>query len=157
MPAAGTHGSKRKIAILPLHIDTTSFTNPPPQTLYPWRRIFNKRQLPFLIILTLFIISITFNLVQYGRHHRSLVKTASITSFSTDPVPQSRLLESNHAIIVAGHAIFVGSLTDNLHSDENWVLEPFQRKGQVSTFIQHIEKGLEVAGKDPKSILIFSG
>lgn len=35
-------------------------------------------------------------------------------------------------------------------------IEPFQ-KGEIKTFIQHIESGVAIALQDPESLLIFSG
>ncbi|KAG2217244.1 hypothetical protein INT45_012192 [Circinella minor] len=160
-----SHNSKSRATVLPLHIDTTSFTNPP-QT-YPWRRIANKRQLPALILLVLLIFSISTNLVQHGRHHKS---TLLLDNNHKDFLPNNNILfdHHHHAIIVAGHAIYKGDpsstlLTSNeqgessLYKDDDWILEPFQRGGQVTTFIKHIQKGIEVAKSDPNAVLIFSG
>lgn len=35
-------------------------------------------------------------------------------------------------------------------------IEPFQ-KGETKTFIQHIERGIEIALQDSESLLVFSG
>ena len=159
-----SHNSKSRATVLPLHIDTTSFTNPP-QT-YPWRRIANKRQLPALILLVLLIFSISTNLVQHGRQHKS---TLLLDNNHKDFLPNNNILsDRHHAIIVAGHAIYKGDpsstlLTSNeqgessLYKDDDWILEPFQKGGQVTTFIKHIQKGIEVAKSDPNAVLIFSG
>ncbi|KAI9313655.1 hypothetical protein BX666DRAFT_1818119, partial [Dichotomocladium elegans] len=64
----------------------------------------------------------------------------------------------HHAIIVPGHAIYIGGPSlDGLESDENWVLEPFQRGGQVQTFVRHIQKAIELAKGDADAIIVFSG
>lgn len=59
-------------------------------------------------------------------------------------------------VIVAGHAIFLGS--DLLHplSDANWALLPFQ-ESEASTYLSHVQVGVECASADPSSLLIFSG
>jgi hypothetical protein len=61
----------------------------------------------------------------------------------------------NHLIIVTGHAILLDE--SNHMSDEAWVLESFQKGGQVNTFIEHIHKGLELTKNDDRSLLVFSG
>ncbi|KAI9278291.1 hypothetical protein BDA99DRAFT_491753 [Phascolomyces articulosus] len=157
--------SKSRATVLPLHIDTTSFTNPP-QT-YPWRRIANKRQLPALILLVLLIFSISTNLVQHGRHHKYTNTTHNNNAVDFLPNHSTSFSDRHHAIIVAGHAIYKGDPSSTLvspgqegssiYKDDDWILEPFQRGGQVTTFIKHIEKGIELAKSDPNAVLIFSG
>ena len=61
----------------------------------------------------------------------------------------------SHLIIVTGHAILLDE--NNYFNDEAWVLESFQRGGEVGTFIDHIRKGVELAYQDPNSLLVFSG
>ena len=61
----------------------------------------------------------------------------------------------NHLIIVTGHAILLDQ--SNYTNDEAWVLESFQKGGQVNTFIEHIRKGVELAKNDDRSLLVFSG
>lgn len=60
--------------------------------------------------------------------------------------------------MVAGHAIFTGTQWDaqSLRDEANWVLEPFQT-GQVSTFLEHIRRGVEIAANDSSALLLFSG
>ncbi|KAL0097316.1 hypothetical protein J3Q64DRAFT_1693730 [Phycomyces blakesleeanus] len=144
--------SKRK-SILPLHIDTTSFTAPSTQNNYPWRRIISsKRQLPWIILMSFFLVSIFLNFT----HYRS--QTIPNLVFSNDPLPAPPLPDLNHAIIVAGHAIYSGPPDFNsVTQDDYWILESFQKNGQVPTFIQHIDRGLVAAEKDPESLLIFTG
>ena len=61
----------------------------------------------------------------------------------------------NHLIIVTGHAILLDTL--NYMNDEAWVLEEFQKGGQVQSFVDHIMEGVEIAKNDEKSLLVFSG
>jgi hypothetical protein len=60
----------------------------------------------------------------------------------------------NHLIIVAGHAISLDE--SDYTNDEAWVLESFQKGGQVNTFVEHIIKGVEFAKNDDQSLLVFS-
>ncbi|KAI8875041.1 hypothetical protein K501DRAFT_203429, partial [Backusella circina FSU 941] len=105
------NNSKRK-TILPLHIDTTSFTNQ---------------------------------------------QSNGASKYNALPPPPLSD-KSSRAIVVAGHAIYRGPLiVSELSSDANWVLEPFQKGGQVNTFVQHIQKGIDILKDDPDAVLIFSG
>jgi hypothetical protein len=61
----------------------------------------------------------------------------------------------NHLIIVTGHAILLDK--SNYMNDGAWVLESFQKGGQVATFIDHIRKGIEIAKDDDRALLVFSG
>ena len=158
MAAAANNGKRKVVTVLPLHIDTTSFTNPQQHFTYPWRRIINKRQLPFLILFIFFIFSMAFNFYQHERHRGVLSRTPSLTSSISDPLPSAPLNQFQRAIIVPGHAIYTGdSSLEGLEMDDNWVLESFQRGGQVRTFVRHIEKAVALAKEDPEAVVIFSG
>jgi len=61
----------------------------------------------------------------------------------------------NHLIIVTGHAILLDKA--RYLDDDAWVLESFQRGGQVHTFVDHVLKGIELAHADNRSLLVFSG
>jgi len=67
----------------------------------------------------------------------------------------SNLSSLNHLVIVTGHAILLDKA--NYKNDEAWVLESFQKGGQVATFIDHILKGIEIAKNDVRALLVFSG
>lgn len=137
---------------MPLHIDTTSFTGGQTQNSL-WRRL-NKRQLPIFILLTILFFSLFLNIIQHNKR-----KTPAFQVFSShDALPPIPLTEYHHAIIVAGHAIYTGpDDIEQLTNDKNWILESYQQGGQVNTFIQHIQKGVDVLKQDEKSVLIFSG
>lgn len=64
----------------------------------------------------------------------------------------------NTLVMVAGHAIYNGLRWDesSLLNETNWILEPFQR-GQVSTYIKHVKKGIELTATDSSALLLFSG
>jgi hypothetical protein len=158
--ASNNINAKRK-TILPLHIDTTSFTGGQTQNSI-WRRI-NKRQVPIFILLTILFFSLFLNLIQHNRASHFSSSSSSLyrpdlVINSHDPLPPVPLTEDHHAIIVAGHAIYTGpSNLDELKLDRNWILEPFQQGGQVHVFIEHIQKGIDILKQDSKSVLIFSG
>jgi len=67
----------------------------------------------------------------------------------------SNLDNLNHLVIVTGHAILLDK--GNYKDDDAWILESFQKGGQVATFIDHIVKGIEIARQDDRALLVFSG
>ena len=69
--------------------------------------------------------------------------------------PEKRREDINHLVMVTGHAILLDKT--NYLNDEAWVLESFQKGGQVQTFVDHVLKGIEVAKDDERSLLVFSG
>ncbi|SCZ88958.1 BZ3500_MvSof-1268-A1-R1_Chr1-1g00856 [Microbotryum saponariae] len=62
-----------------------------------------------------------------------------------------------HLVIIPGHAIWLGSNASRASLDQDWILEPFQKNGDVRAYLKHIAKGAEIAGKDPDALLIYSG
>ena len=61
-----------------------------------------------------------------------------------------------HLIVVAGHAVYVGSEGEPPEADGHWLLEPYQR-GEPELYIEHIRRGVELAAAEPRSLLLFSG
>jgi hypothetical protein len=59
-----------------------------------------------------------------------------------------------HLIMVPGHSVLLNPSNYTLES--NWILNEYQR-GQLPTLLQHIERAVKLAAKDPASLLIFSG
>lgn len=155
--ASNNNSNQKRKTILPLHIDTTSFTGGQSQNNL-WRRV-NKRQAPIFILLTILFFSLFLNLYQHARTSSTRpMRHPDLVINSHDPLPPVPLTEDHHAIIVAGHAIYTGpSDLEELKKDSNWILEPFQQGGQIHTFIEHIQKGIDVLKQDSKSVLIFSG
>ncbi|KAI0930547.1 hypothetical protein AcV5_007232 [Taiwanofungus camphoratus] len=64
----------------------------------------------------------------------------------------------DHLIIVPGHAIWKGTDATRRLSDEEWILEPYQRGGgRVAAFYHHILSGVDLAREDENALLVFSG
>ena len=61
-----------------------------------------------------------------------------------------------HLVLVAGHAVLTSLDYHNLTDDKQWALQSFQRS-QLSTFIAHIRRGVDIAAADPSALLLFSG
>lgn len=68
-------------------------------------------------------------------------------------------MAANHAIIVAGHAVMrLNRMVEADRSDGAWYLLPYQEDQSFPEIIKsHVQKGIEIAGLDPSSLLIFSG
>jgi len=60
------------------------------------------------------------------------------------------------AIVVAGHAVYVGKDFLAPDRDENWWLQSFQT-GEPPFYLEHIRCGVELAAAQPRSLLIFGG
>ncbi|KAF8160902.1 hypothetical protein B0H34DRAFT_356992 [Crassisporium funariophilum] len=62
----------------------------------------------------------------------------------------------NHLIIVPCHSIWKG--TSSWSDEKDWILESYQKgAGRVHAFYEHITQSVEIAQKDPHSLLVFSG
>ena len=59
-------------------------------------------------------------------------------------------------VLVAGHAVYIGQDFLDPEQDRNWFLQAFQR-GEPPFYIGHIRAGIDVAGRDPSALLVFSG
>lgn len=63
--------------------------------------------------------------------------------------------EANHLIIVCGHGIWQGG-PQHGHNEAEWLIESYKR-GETSTFIEHIKAGLKALAQDSRAVLAFSG
>lgn len=64
----------------------------------------------------------------------------------------------DHLIIVAGHAIWKGGDIMDHSKDSSWVLDTAQEgHGNPDAFYAHIAKGAQIAMRDQRSLLVFSG
>ncbi|CAI9115662.1 OLC1v1016631C1 [Oldenlandia corymbosa var. corymbosa] len=61
-------------------------------------------------------------------------------------------------VMVAGHSVYTSSSCEKVDKENAWFLESYQKhKGQAATFVSHIQKGIEITGKDNAALLLFSG
>ncbi|KAL6504825.1 hypothetical protein OROHE_023583 [Orobanche hederae] len=83
-------------------------------------------------------------------------------------MPNYRVLDGNmdkypfanfrNLVMVAGHSVYTGSKCEKVDEENAWYLEPYQKHpGQAATFVEHIQKGVEIAANDDVSLLLFSG
>ena len=70
------------------------------------------------------------------------------------PAPDSSHLVN--LLLVAGHAVYVGQDFLDPEQHRHWFLQSFQR-GEPPFYIEHIRAGIDVASRDPSSLLVFSG
>ncbi|KAH0976728.1 hypothetical protein GBA52_026447 [Prunus armeniaca] len=61
-------------------------------------------------------------------------------------------------VMVAGHSVYTSSSCGKVDKEDSWFLESYQKNpGQAATFVAHIQEGIEVAAKDDRALLLFSG
>jgi hypothetical protein len=76
----------------------------------------------------------------------------------SDPLPDPPHPNLTSLIMVPGHAIYQGVMNEtDLYQDEGWILEDFQKGGQINVFIDHIKTGVQLLEQDEKSLLVMSG
>jgi len=61
-----------------------------------------------------------------------------------------------HLVLVAGHAVLTSTDVHNVTDAKNWYVLDYQ-KGQVSTYVSHIKRGVELCRGDSSCLLVFSG
>lgn len=73
--------------------------------------------------------------------------------FDSYPLPNLKNL-----VMVAGHSVYTSSSCGKVDKEDSWFLESYQKNpGQASTFLAHIQEGIETASKDNAALLLFSG
>lgn len=129
----------------------------------------------FLVQVTMMPPSIALDFGTYGMGGRTYLRgggdkdggdgrSARSTRRSAPRVPRhafnaTALLECDHLVVVAGHAVTVSESLDGVErEDSSWYLLPYQREQDLpGTFVSHIERGVAIAARDQRALLIFSG
>ena len=109
-----------------------------------------------------FIVCISFGItvlillsLVYVNHFPSAVTYKKNDLDNNDGYPFANL---KNLVMVAGHSVYTSSNCGKIDKEESWFLESYQKHpGQAATFLSHIEKGVEAAGRDDESLLLFSG
>lgn len=117
--------------------------------------------------------------LQFSQSDSSFIPPIPLSLSSTlTPAHQ----ELDHMVMIPGHAIWQGCDASHSTQDKDWILQDFQKDGHhVTTYLKHLTKGYaskavfslwshpdevsrffwgysaEIAVKDPKALLIFSG
>ena len=118
----------------------------------------------FLILITFFALGKAAPVLRNNTHlENELIKLQHAVLFQSNIEAITEIYRGNekprdnidHLIIVTGHAILLDKF--NYMNDDAWVLESFQKGGQVQTFVDHVRRGVEMAKQDEHSLLVFSG
>lgn len=91
----------------------------------------------------------------YENHFGSTVTYYKKKDLDNDGYPFANL---KNLVMVAGHSVYTSSDCGKVDKEDSWFLESYQKNpGQAATFLSHIQEGVEAAGKDDESLLLFSG
>ncbi|XP_024030619.1 uncharacterized protein C57A10.07 [Morus notabilis] len=107
----------------------------------------------FLVSLSLGV-SIFLVLSVYEGHYKMMNNYQNFKANSENyPFPNLRNL-----VMVAGHSVYTSSSCGKVDKEDSWFLESYQKNpGQASTFLAHIQEGIDIAAKDEAALLLFSG
>lgn len=111
--------------------------------------------------LLVFIISLSLGLTiliilsLYESHYRMMINSDQKFDVGSDNYPFSKL---QNLVMVAGHSVYTSSSCGKVDKEDSWFLESYQKNpGQASTFVRHIQEGVDIAAKDDAALLLFSG
>ncbi|EXC26592.1 Uncharacterized protein L484_003538 [Morus notabilis] len=95
-----------------------------------------------------------FVLSVYEGHYKMMNNYQNFKANSENyPFPNLRNL-----VMVAGHSVYTSSSCGKVDKEDSWFLESYQKNpGQASTFLAHIQEGIDIAAKDEAALLLFSG
>ncbi|RWR90177.1 Rossmann-like protein alpha/beta/alpha sandwich [Cinnamomum micranthum f. kanehirae] len=106
-----------------------------------------------LLISLSFGVAILIMLSMYTSSFQMNVRRKSDASSSSYPYENLRNL-----VMVAGHSVYMSSSCGKVDGEESWFLETYQKHpGQAATFLMHIKEGIQIAAKDERALLLFSG
>ncbi|KAK6939999.1 hypothetical protein RJ641_029530 [Dillenia turbinata] len=109
--------------------------------------------LVFLISLSLGI-TILIILSLYGSRYR-ITSSFQKSDEGLDSYPFAML---QNLVMVAGHSVYTSSSCGKVDNEDSWFLESYQKHpGQASTFLAHIQEGIDILAKDDGALLLFSG
>ncbi|KAL1681792.1 hypothetical protein EV122DRAFT_260322 [Schizophyllum commune] len=110
--------------------------------------------LAFILLSCLAGVSLLLNLQLYLTSNKAITPHGILATISRPTAYE----ELDHLIMVPGHSIWKGTDPELRFSEDQWVLEHYQKGGKrLSALIKHIEIGAKLAAKDEKSLLVFSG
>ncbi|KIL68870.1 hypothetical protein M378DRAFT_70620 [Amanita muscaria Koide BX008] len=109
------------------------------------------------LLLSCLALSVLFNFFLYI-HRPAVPHFPSLSAFSAALTRDNASESLNHLIIVTGHAIWIGTDPSLRLSEDQWLLEPYQKgQGRLDAFFAHISRGADLAVHDRYSLLVFSG
>jgi hypothetical protein len=117
------------------------------------RYFYEAHPVAVALILLSFGLSVLVLLSVYETRFRTMSGGAWSTGVGEYPFPRLRNL-----VMVAGHSIYTSASCARVDGEDSWFLEPYQKHpGQAATFLAHINEGVEIAARDEKALLLFSG
>ncbi|KAK6938298.1 hypothetical protein RJ641_031806 [Dillenia turbinata] len=109
--------------------------------------------LVFLISLSLGIIILI--IVSFYESRYQITGSYQKSDVVLDSYPFAKL---QNLVMVAGHSVYTSSSCGKVDNEDSWFLESYQKHpGQASTFLAHIEEGIDITAKDDGALLLFSG
>ena len=114
--------------------------------------LIKKRDLAFLLTLTGLVAFLVYanSPPTFQAPYHSAAQQRSSAS------PLGPFHDLDRLVIVAGHSILKPGHHASLEDDSAWHLD-FYQAGQGRTYIRHIERGVQLAQSDTRSLLVFSG
>ncbi|KAL3634809.1 hypothetical protein CASFOL_021863 [Castilleja foliolosa] len=111
---------------------------------------------PLIIFLICLSIGITILIVlSLYEGHYTIMPSYRALDENADNYPFANF---RNLVMIAGHSVYTSSKCDKVDDENAWYLEPYQKHpGQASTFVKHIERGVEIAANDDMALLMFSG
>ncbi|KAH9963816.1 hypothetical protein BC827DRAFT_1191203 [Russula dissimulans] len=108
-----------------------------------------------LLIIALTSFSLLLNFRLYSQTRNVPLPRSIVETLPTRPPTVEGL---DHLVIVPGHAIWIGALSEDAEVEDSWLLAQYQKgRGRPSIFRAHISRGSEIATEDPRALLVFSG
>ncbi|KAJ1976558.1 hypothetical protein H4R35_002653 [Dimargaris xerosporica] len=94
-----------------------------------------------------------------GHANTETLLVKPITPPPFEQLDQGRYADLTDLIIVACHAVYLGSPYDTrqIRQSEAWALESFQHSGEVEGFLAHLGAGLDAMRANSRALLLFSG
>ncbi|KAK1287755.1 hypothetical protein QJS10_CPB19g00039 [Acorus calamus] len=110
--------------------------------------------------IVVFFVSLTFGLtilvilsIYESRFRFTINQRSDYSDSGGYPFPDLRNL-----VVVAGHSVYTSESCGKVDKEDSWFLEPYQKhSGQAATFLMHIKESVEIAARDDKTLLLFSG
>ncbi|KAF0893163.1 hypothetical protein E2562_023190 [Oryza meyeriana var. granulata] len=133
------------------HLDAPGFLN---STLMKIRYFYEAHPAAVALILLSFGLSVLILLSVYETRFR-MMRSGGVWSNEAGEYP---LPDLRNLVMVAGHSIYTSESCGKIDREDSWFLEPYQKHpGQAATFLAHIKEGVNVAARDEKALLLFSG
>ncbi|KAL6209287.1 hypothetical protein ACLB2K_020229 [Fragaria x ananassa] len=110
---------------------------------------------PCLVFMITLLVGVTILVLLPLYENRFQMSSYQKYGMDFDSYPLPNLM---NLVMVAGHSVYTSSSCGKVDKEDSWFLESYQKHpGQASTFLAHIQEGIETASKDNAALLLFSG